>query len=366
MAVKLKDVAELAGVSLATASRALNSEVAYQVAKETRERVWEAVHRLGYRVQTDTAAKENNHDRQERPRASVGLILDDVDDLYAFPFWLRVLAGIEKELIVHQYHLLFSYTANDLKYEYKRRLVSRKNIDGLIYVNTRPPEGDIPMEGIVTVDGSYGAYVRNGLRFDHIGLEMRYAMYQMVDHLVQLGRRRFAYLGPAIEADERTQSVHQGLARRDLAIVPGCDPVAPWPTDGAYVVAFDLLSRHAAEIDALICASDEIAVGAMRAAKELGLRLPDDLAITGFNDEPFARDLDPALTTISVPKELVGELAARRLIERITSPELPLTIQLVPTTLLIRASCGAGRAERPVPREDQRPEILSAAVSESR
>jgi LacI family transcriptional regulator len=366
MAVKLKDVAESAGVSLATASRALNNEVAYQVAKETRERVWEAVHRLGYRVQADTAAMASNQARQEHGRASVGLILDDVDDLYAFPFWLRVLAGIERELILHKCHLLFSYTANDLKHAYKRQLVSSKHVDGLIYVNMRPPEGEIPLEGIVTVDGSYGAYVRNGLRFDHVGLEMRYAMYQMVDHLVQVGRRRFAYLGPAIEADERTQSVHQGLARHDLAIIPGCDPVAPWPTDGAYAVAFDLLLRRAADIDALICASDEIAVGAMRAAKEHGLRLPDDLAITGFNDEPFARDLDPALTTIFVPKELVGELAARRLIERLTSPKLPLTIQLVPTTLVIRASCGAGRAERLIRREDQRTETLAAAMNESR
>ncbi len=79
----------------------------------------------------------------------------------------------------------------------------------------------------------------------------------------------------------------------------------------------------------------------MRAAKERGLRLPDDLAITGFDDISFARDLDPPLTTIHVPKELLGELAVRKLMERINRPDRPPVVQTVQTTLVVRASCGA-------------------------
>lgn len=95
--------------------------------------------------------------------------------------------------------------------------------------------------------------------------------------------------------------------------------------------------------DALACGCDTIAIGAMRAAKERGLRLPDDLAITGFDDIVFARDLDLPLTTIHVPKELLGELAVRKLLERIDHPERPPVVQMVPTTLVAPGSCGAPR-----------------------
>jgi DNA-binding LacI/PurR family transcriptional regulator len=338
MAVRLRDVAGVAGVSVATASRALNREAASQVGGRTRERVWDAARTLGYVVRGDDWHGSREASDGGTRRHSVGLILDEVDDLFTFPFWVRVLAGIKKELMVRRCQVLFSYTAGDSRREHAQQFA---DVDGLIYVNTRPHDRDIPLKPSVTVDGNYRAYVKNGLRFDHVGIDMRSAMYQMVDHLLGLGRRRFGYLGPAIEADERTEAVHQGLALRGYSVAPGCDPASRWTTDAAYAVAHGLLTERSAEIDALICASDEIAVGAMRAAKELGIRLPDDLAITGFNDEPFARDLDPALTSLRVPKELMGELAARRLVQRIRTPNLTPIIQLVPTSLVVRASCGA-------------------------
>jgi len=341
MTVRLRDVAGRAGVSVATASRALNKEANSRIAARTQERVWDAARTLGYAVRGDARSEGDYfHDSRVR-RFRIGLMLDDVDDLFTFPFWMRVLRGIRTELEARHCHVLFSYTAGRTQQEHIRQFT---DVDGIIYVNTRPAIDAEATQAVVTVDSNYRAYIQNGLRFDHVGIEMRFAMYQIIDHLVRLGRRRFAYLGPAVEADERTEAVHQGLARHGLSIAPGCAPATRWTTPDAYTVAVDLLSCQAADIDALICASDEIAVGAMRAAKELGMRLPDDLAITGFNDEPFARDMDPALTTIRVPKELMGELAAQRLIQRVGSPDLSPIIQLVPTSLIVRASCGAPRA----------------------
>lgn len=116
---------------------------------------------------------------------------------------------------------------------------------------------------------------------------------------------------------------------------------APWSTEGAYAAAIPFLRRHGRAIDALVCGCDTMAIGAMRAARDCGIRLPEDLAVTGFDDITFARDIDPPLTTVQVPKELMGQLAARRLLERIARPDLPPIIQTVPTSLVIRASCGA-------------------------
>src|SRR5579862_8561065 len=115
MAVKLRDVADSAGVSLATASRALRAGGAFQVAQETRERVWAAVRELGYEVPDSAPASSSSERETSR---CVGLILDNDHDLYTAPFWMRVLAGIEQELVRHRYHLLFSFTVNDLQHEH--------------------------------------------------------------------------------------------------------------------------------------------------------------------------------------------------------------------------------------------------------
>jgi DNA-binding LacI/PurR family transcriptional regulator len=136
------------------------------------------------------------------------------------------------------------------------------------------------------------------------------------------------------------------LARHDLAFNPSLFMECGFSTEEGSAATLALIVKHAKDIDGLVCACDTLAIGAMRAAKECALRLPDDLAITGFDDIPFSRDLDPPLTTVRVPKELMGELAARRLIERMNHPAWPPIIQAVPTALAIRASCGAPAANR--------------------
>jgi DNA-binding LacI/PurR family transcriptional regulator len=177
---------------------------------------------------------------------------------------------------------------------------------------------------------------------DIVAIEKRRAMYRLVDHLVSLGHRRLGFLGSSPTADERAEAFYHALARQDLPCDPGVCRLSPFPVEEAYQVARALFAEQSRP-DALVCGCDTIAIGAMRAAKECGLRLPADLAITGFDDIPFARDLDPPLTTVHVPKELLGELAVRTLIERIEHPDRPPIIRVVPTTLVVRASCGAGR-----------------------
>ncbi len=347
MAVTLRDVAESAGVSLATASRALNGRVAYQVAQDTRERIWGAVRLLGYKVTTEPRSAISDGDPQPDRDQCVGLILDDAHDLYASPFWIRVLAGIEQELIQHRYHLLFSFIPGDLRHDHKRRLVSSKYVDGLIFAGRPQPfENDICAGRIVAIDSGSTVWANGDLRYDYIGMEERRATYDLVDHLINLGRRRFAYLGPTPESNQRADAYFQRLAFHGIEVPAEKRPPTPWTLDEAYPVALDLLHEHGRDLDAVACGCDQVAIAVIRAAKALGLRLPDDLAIAGFNDDPFARDLDPALTTIGVPKELLGALAVRRLIERIHNPDLAPILQLVPTKLVVRASCGAAMAHR--------------------
>ena len=339
-AATLRDVAEAAGVSTATASRALQGT--RPVRAETQERVLQAARQLNYVPSTPAQRLGRGASQLARTTASVGLVLANGDYRFSDPFWSVVREGIEQELARHNYHLRFALTAGDFMQRHHRRLLSPAHIDGLILCGGARTflEAIGPTRAVVLEDDALRW--SQPLPLDIVAIEKRRAMYALVDHLVTLGRHRFAFLGPPVEVDERAEAFVQGLARHDLALDPRLhvEPAA-WTSEGAYLVAADLLQRHAAAIDALVCASDAIAIGALRAAKECGVRVPADMALTGFDDIPFARDLDPALTTVHVPKGMLGMVAARRLLERLARPDLEPLIQMVPTTLMVRASCGA-------------------------
>lgn len=343
MTPTLRDVAKKAGVSISTASRAMSGDGTHPVASETQERVWEAIRELNYEPNDAAQRLVRRVDKEVQRTYNIGLILGNVSYKFSDPFWSPVLDGVDEEIIRQEYHLRFAFTIDDLKRRTQRSLLSRAHIDGLILLGGVRPFGEaIGRERTVVIEGSDRMRWNAQLRVDVIAAEKRRAMYMLIDHLVALGRRRFAFLGPPVGGDERAEAFVQALARHGLPLDPALLVEAPWSVEGAYPIA-QVLLRQGLEMDALVCGCDTIAIGAMRAAKERGLRLPDDLAITGFDDITFARDLDPPLTTVHVPTETMGEVAVRTLIGRINRPEIPPIIHLVPTSLVVRASCGAPR-----------------------
>jgi DNA-binding LacI/PurR family transcriptional regulator len=192
----------------------------------------------------------------------------------------------------------------------------------------------------VVIAGSDRTRWESDVRFDVITMEKHAAIDTLVGHLVALGHRRLGFLGPPVDHDRRSEGFVHALARHGLPLNPELYVECNFDIEAGYTAACTLLDRQAGAVDGLVCACDTLAIGAMRAAKEHGLRLPADLAVAGFDNIAFSRDLDPPLTTIHVPKELMGELAARRLIERINHPDWSPIIQVVPTRLVVRASCG--------------------------
>jgi DNA-binding LacI/PurR family transcriptional regulator len=335
----LREVADKAGVSISTASRALSGDASRPVAAATQKRIWDVVRQLGYEPNDSAVHLVRHVEGQVRRTYTVGLVLGNVSYKFADPFWSLVLQGIDKELVRQQYHLRFAFSLEDLARPHQLRVLNRARIDGMILVGCEPPfPAEVMHERTILVNGYEGD---EPLRFDVVTMEKRRAIYGVVEHLAHLGRRRIGFLGPAPAQDERADAFMPALLRCDLAFNPDLVVHTPWTAEGAYLRALELLAAHAASVDALVCGCDTIAIGAMRAAKECGLRLPEDLAIVGFDNIPFACDLEPPLTTVHVPKELMGELAVRRLIERIAEPDLPPIIQMAPTRLVVRGSCGA-------------------------
>jgi DNA-binding LacI/PurR family transcriptional regulator len=267
---------------------------------------------------------------------------------YVDPFWSLVLEGVTNEVLRQGYHIRFSFIADDLSQERHRRMLSARHIEGLLLIGDMGLAGDVadlePPEHIVVIAGFDRTRWESDVRFDVITMEKQAAMDTLVGHLVALGRRRLGFLGPPVDQDRRGEGFVRALARHGLSLTADLYLECNFSTEAGYAATRTLLDRKAGALDGLICACDTLAIGAMRAAKEHGLRLPGDLAIAGYDNIAFSRDLDPPLTTIDVPKELMGELAARRLIERINHPDWPPIIQMVPTRLVARASCGETRS----------------------
>ena len=349
----LRDVANLAGVSISTASRALYGNRSRPTAQKTQERILAAVRELNY-VPNDAAQRLGSRSgdaKTLRGVINIGLVVGNTSYKFADPFWTPVLEGIDREATRQGHHLRFTFTLDDLTHAHHRELLTPEHVDGLIIVGGHDSlfaleslpdwlqDKDARSRTVIIEGGDDRLYRNLPLQYDVVTCDKRYSIYQLINHLVLLGHRRLAFLGPGIDHDDRGAAFVQALAFHNLPFDPELYIESPWTTEDAYLAAQQLLKRDK-PIDAVVCGCDAIAISMMRAAREAGMRLPEDLAIAGFDDIEFARHMHPALTTIHVEKELLGELAVRKLLERLQRPDLLPILQIAPDTLVVRESCG--------------------------
>ncbi len=337
MRSKLREVAEVAAVSVSTASQALAATPTRRVAPETERRIRDAARQLNYQ-RTPSGSGERRVSTPLRTR-KVGVILRVATYKFSDPFWSRVLDGLDAELNKHRYSIAFTLTVDELGEAHQQHLVAKERVGGFVLLGPVMPVPDsVDPARAVSVEG-LEVMRAAGIQIDAVTIEKRWAMYQIVAHLARLQRRRIGFLGPSPDDDERGEAFQHALLRVGLPYDPALNMHTAWRVEGGYEATKVVLDRGTLP-DALVCASDEIALGAMQAAREHGLSLPRDLAITGFDDLPFARSVVPALTTVKVPQYALGTMVARRIIERITDPHVPIMVQTLPTTLVVRASCG--------------------------
>jgi LacI family transcriptional regulator len=175
----------------------------------------------------------------------------------------------------------------------------------------------------------------------YVDVDNKSAARDMVSYLVRLGYKRVATItGPKnmIAGADRLQGYLNALQERKVAHEPDLIVEGDFTEEGGYMAMQRLLPFAP---DAVFAASDAMALGALRALREAGKRVPEDVAVAGFDDVPFATRTDPALTTVRQPIQLMGALAAETLINMISHPDGQPHRVLLPTELVIRASCGS-------------------------
>lgn len=320
-------VAGRAGVSIATVSRVLRGTA--PVAEPTRDRVLAAVEELRYRPsRLAQSLAEGQH-------AANGIVFPDLSG----PYYAEVVLGYEEVAAELGRSVLILST-------HGRRAVSEMvvelsaRVDGLVVLG-HTVEDEV-LRGLSAKGMPLVVLARDGIDgADSVNAENERSARDLGGHLVaEHDYRDIAFLGDVTtssDASQRWRGFCAGLRDHGVGDRPRLVPCA-FDETGGRVAAARLLRRRPPR--AVVCANDEIALGAIAAAEDLGLSVPQDLAVTGWDDVMAARHARPGLTTVRQPMRQLGAWAARRLHERLAGDTSDPRHEVLPTRLVVRPSCG--------------------------
>jgi LacI family transcriptional regulator len=330
--VRLSDVAKKAGVHTATASRALNPAARHEVNADTVRRVEQAARRLGY--VPNTLARGLRTSRS----FVVAMVVPDITNALFPP----IVRGAERVLSRAGYTLVFTDTNNDPDTERSQISAMRaRGVDGFIVATARwtdPAVRELAASKTPTVlvnrrDASS--------KLPYVGADDRHGMRLCVEHLSALGHRAIIHLaGPnnTSTGRERTAAFRSALRGQGRASAGAVVQCAAYTEEAGALATHDLLDRDV-PFTALVGANDLIAMGAIEALTERGVRCPAEVSVTGYNDLSFVRRLTPPLTTVGVPLNLMGELAASALLKWIDDNDSHTAVQtLLPVEFVERAT----------------------------
>lgn len=322
----IKDVAQLSGVSAATVTRALQGHP--RVLPATRERVESAATRLGYRPDHAARTLVTGMSR------TIGLLVPTIRD----PYWAEVAAGIEPRAAEDGFAVLIASGYGDpVRAGQTLEVLLGNRVDGIILTTSAgvpeprltqevgmptvvvghdPPVGDLELEGarsapIATLVEA-GRRHRQAARLPHVGFDDVNAGELATRHLIELGHRRIAFLAgpPTLATLLRIAGVRKVLEESGLvlsSVSAGGDTV-----EQGHAAGLELLRRER-DFTAIIAFNDLLAAGVIRAARTLGIDVPGELSVVGFDDIALASLVEPALTTVRAPKYEMGARAAQLL-----------------------------------------------------
>jgi LacI family transcriptional regulator len=330
----IKDVARRAGVSVSTVSRVLNNHP--HVGQEVRERVHAVIQELHYepsRVAQRLRATESR---------LVGVIFSDI----ANPFYIDVLQSIEHTLSRQAMSVLISNADSDPdREEAFIRIMLNENIAGLIIA---PTKEDVPALAVAASNGLPIVVVDRRLSnvdVDTVLVDNFKGALAAVQHLIELGHTRIGVLsGPLhlTSGRERYTGYLQAMSDAGLTVDSSLTRFGNYRESSGYELTQELLTSPAPP-SALFVANNLMAIGALNAIHQLGCKIPDEVAIIGFDDLPWAISLNPPLTTVAQPTSEIGTRAAELLLDRIKDRTRTTRTIVLPTQLRVRASCGSQR-----------------------
>ncbi|WP_168122481.1 LacI family DNA-binding transcriptional regulator [Paenibacillus sp. HB172176] len=334
---KLKDIAEQVGVSISTVSRVMNHDSVRSVSDETRRKIWEAADKLGY--------KSNRSEKKAKADAKlsihVGCVVAIPQNKYNNPYFSVILEGIEKALTARGLKLEFVYSIeNQGDIQKLQALVKENRIDGMIIVER------IDADAYQWIRQNVKAVIGVDLADKSIPVicyDREAAAKEAVQHLIKQGHKQIGYIGGSELNDPFRQEKRcvgylsamqeAGLETNDSWIID-----VKWDVSLSYELTKKAFEKKGSSPTAIFAASDTMAIAAMRAITERGLRIPEDIAIVGIDNIELSEFTSPPLTTIHVPKIEMGMYAVKLLLDYLDNQySLPVRVT-VPYRMIYRRS----------------------------
>jgi LacI family transcriptional regulator len=342
MTLTLEEIAKLAGVSRSTVSRVINDQP--NVKEDVRDHVWQVVREQNYHPNNAARALVR------RRTQIIGLVIPQaIKAIFSDPYFPVLIQGISAACVERQYQLMLSLITSQMSDAY-RRIIRGGHLDGVI-VASAFTDDDVFINRLVSDGFPFVLIGRQPQRPDitSVDADNVHGAAMAVQHLARQGYTRIATItGPLTMTAgiDRRDGFLSGLRTAGMTLQDGFMVEGDFTEQGGYEAMQRLLSLEERP-QAVFAASDMIAVGAMKAARAAGLRVPEDVALVGFDDIPLASAVEPPLTTIRQPIEQLGHTAATILLDNLARSQdgdgnIPPQRIVLPTELVLRESCGFG------------------------
>jgi DNA-binding LacI/PurR family transcriptional regulator len=329
----IKEIAAVAGVSKSTVSRVINDTPG--VSPKARELVRSAIEQTGY--QPNRAARS----LVTRATGSIGLVVSEAHArIFSDPFFASMVRGATQVVRPLGIHLVLMLAEDQRARDQLLDYLRHGHVDGVLFVSTHAAD---PLPRILVAErlpAVLSARPVSRLPISYVDVDSVAGAGLAVDHLVERGRRRIATIaGPQDmpAGQDRLRGWTEALAAHGLPHGP--ELIAYGDFDrGSGARAMEELLGRGIEFDGLFVASDLMALDALAVLREHALRVPDDVAVVGFDDSVAATQARPALTTVRQPVEEMGKALTLTLLDRIGDPDAPITSRVFPPKLIPRAS----------------------------
>lgn len=329
-----KDVARIAGVSTATVSRAMNYPD--RVSEPVLARIESVVKSLGWAPHGAARALAS------RRTGAIGAVFPTL----TYGDFPRAIQALQHALAENSYTLLLSFSEYDLDQELRQvRMLLERGVDGIVLV------GKLHHPDVPDLLARYKVPFLNAFVYDpkspetSVGPDNYKALHRLTNYLVELGHTRFGIIGQSTKNNDRVQARLQGvkdaLAEHAIAVHPRHQVEGLWGIREGKLLIRQIL-KHAPQPTALVCGNGYLAVGAMLECERLGIRVPEDISIVGYDDFEFMAEIPTAITTVRVSGEDVGRRCAEIIVSRLAggSDEPPHECS---AEILVRASSGPPR-----------------------
>lgn len=346
--VTLKDIAKEAQVSIGTVSRVFNNHG--NVTEEIRQRVLKSASQLGYfgAARQDGRVQENGRKVKEIGFLFYTYLANNV--LVTNPFWSHILHGVESEASKSNIKVTYrSINESQVTPDMLLTTIYEMKLGGILLVGPAEREKvDLIQQAgfpLLLVDN----YVP---QTDAVLSDNFDGARAAVEYLINMGHRQIAFIGgPLLEGspsknkiytiERRAQGYRMALLDAGLPIVYELCEAGDLSTDGGYEACKRLCERNVS-FSAIFCANDETAIGALKALREAGLRVPEDVSLVGFDDIDLVEHLTPSLTTVRVNKDALGSVAVKRLVALMNNPDAVNVASVLEVELVQRESVGRG------------------------